>query len=161
MKSQPYLVSEDILLRKLNRRDEVAFQWLYDQYAHVLYGFILTSVGQPRLASRIVEDVFVHAWADFDQYNPRKTTLLTWLLSRARAEVATALAQTTLLPSQSSIDYEIVENPIDPENRILLDAVYFRGQTVSQLALVSQQPEPTVQRRLRDILQELKSLFSQ
>lgn len=161
MKAQPYLVSEELLLRKLNRRDEVAFQWLYDQYAHVLYGFILTSVGQPQLASQVVEDVFVHAWADFDQYNPRKTRLLTWLLSRARAEVATALAKTATPLSQSSIDYELVDNPITQEQRTLLDAVYFRSQSVSQLALASRQPESTVQRRLRDVLQELKSLFSQ
>jgi RNA polymerase sigma-70 factor (ECF subfamily) len=139
----------------------VAFQWLYDQYAHVLYGFILTSVGESQLASRVVEDVFVNAWADFDQYNPRKTRLLTWLLSRARAEVAIVLAQTAPSPCQSEIDYEIVDNPITQEQRILLDAVYFRSQSVSQLALASQQPEPTVQRRIRDVLQELKSLFSQ
>ncbi|MBO0947425.1 RNA polymerase sigma factor [Fibrella forsythiae] len=161
MKSQSFLVSEEILLRKLNRRDELAFQWLYDQYAHVLYGVILTSVRHPATASRVVEDVFVKAWADFDQYNPRKTRLLTWLLSRVRTEVAATLAKTVPPFANSTIDYEVIDNPITEEQRTLLDAVYFRGQTISQLADVSQQPEHTLQHRLRTVLQELKSLFSQ
>lgn len=161
VKPQPFLVPEELLLRKLNRRDEVAFQWLYDQYAHVLYGVILTGLGQAALASRVLEEVFVSAWADFDQFNPRKTRLLTWLLTRARAEVAATLAKTTLLPVKSTIDYEVIDNPITPEQRTLLDAIYFRGQTVTQLAKTSQQSERTVQHRLRTALQELKFLFSQ
>lgn len=161
MKSQPFLVPEEVLLRKLDRRDEMAFQWLYDQYAHVLYGVILTSVGQPELASRILEDVFVKAWSDFDQFNPRKTRLLTWLLSRARAEVTATLARVAPVTSKSTLEYKVVDNPITEEQRTLLDAVYFRGQSVSQLAQSGQQSERTVRHRLRDVLQELKFLFSQ
>ncbi|MEZ0538741.1 RNA polymerase sigma factor [Fibrella arboris] len=161
MKSQSFLVPEELLLRKLNRRDELAFQWLYDQYAHVLYGVILTSVGQPSIASRLVEDVFVKAWNDFDQFNPRKTRLLTWMLSRARAEISVSLAKTVPSSAKSTIDYEVIDNPITAEQRILLDAVYFRGQSITQLAEMSQQPERTLQARLRHVLQELKSLFSQ
>ncbi|WP_375445523.1 RNA polymerase sigma factor [uncultured Fibrella sp.] len=161
MKSPSYLVPEEILLRKLTRRDELAFQWLYDQYAHVLYGVVLSSVSQPAVASRIVEEIFVKAWADFDQYNPRKTRLLTWLLNRARAEVAASLAKMTPTSPKSIADNKIVDNPIAEEQRTLLDAVYFRGQSVRQLADISQQPEPTLQHRLRDVLQELKSLFTQ
>ena len=161
MKSQPFLVPEEVLLRKLDRRDEMAFQWLYDQYAHVLYGVILASVGQPELASRILEDVFVKAWSDFDQFNPRKTRLLTWLLSRARAEVTATLARVAPVTSKSTLEYKVVDNPITEEQRTLLDAVYFRGQSVSQLAQFGQQSERTVRHRLRDVLQELKFLFSQ
>ena len=161
MKSQSYLVPEEVLLRKLNRRDELAFQWLYDQYAHVLYGVVLSSLTNPALASRVVEEVFVKAWADFDQYNPRKTRLLTWLLNRARAEVVATIAKTGPTSFKSITDNKIVDNPIAQEQRTLLDAVYFRGQSVRQLADVNQQPERTVQHRLRDVLQELKSVFSQ
>lgn len=161
MKYQSYLVPEEILLRKLNRRDELAFQWLYDQYAHVLYGVVLSSVTQPALASRVVEEIFVKAWADFDQYHPHKTTLLTWLLNRARAEVAATLAKMGPAAPKSIIDNKPVDNPISEEQRILLDAVYFQGQSVRQLADVSQQPERSLQHRLRDVLQELKSVFSQ
>jgi DNA-directed RNA polymerase specialized sigma24 family protein len=161
VKHQSYLVSEELLLRKLNKRDEVAFQWLYDQYAHVLYGVVITSLGQSTLANTVVETIFVKAWADFDQFNPRKTRLLTWLLNRARAEVATVLAKTAPDPAKSTIDYEVVDNPISEENRTLLDAVFFRGQSVTQLANSSQEPEPSVHHRLHTVLHELKSLFSQ
>lgn len=161
MKNQPFLVPEDVLLRKLKKRDEVAFQWLYDQYAHVLYGVILTSLGQSVLADQVLQTVFVSAWADFDQFNPGKTRLLTWLLSRARAEVAATLAQAGSATPNARIDYEVIDNPVPQEQRTLLNAVYFQGQSVSQLAEFSQQPEHTIQHRLHTLVHELKSLFSQ
>ena len=161
MKNNPFLVPEDVLLRKLERRDEVAFQWLYDQYAHVLYGVIITSLKQATLAGQVLETVFVNAWDDFDQFNAHRMRLLTWLLIRTRAEVAATLANPSVPISSDKIDYEAIDNPISPEQRTLIDAVYFRGQSVSELAELSQQPEPTVQHRLRTVLQELKILFSQ
>lgn len=161
VKNQPFLVPENVLLRKLNRRDEVASQWLYDQYAHVLYGVILTSLGQSALAGQVLEMVFVNAWADFDQFDPRKTRLLTWLLSRTRAEVAAASAKMESSATVDKIDYEVIDNPIPQEQRILINAVYFRGESVSELAEFSKQPEQTVQHRLVTVLQELKILFSQ
>ncbi|ARK12048.1 RNA polymerase sigma factor [Fibrivirga algicola] len=160
MKTQAFLVPEDLLLRKLSRRDEVAFQWLYDQYAHVLYGVILTSLGEPA-ATQVVEDVFVKAWTEFDQFNPRKTRLLTWLLNRARAEIAATLARREPTADVSTIDYEVIDNPITEEQRTLINAVYFRGESVSQLAESGQETEHSLLNRLRTVLQELKFLFSQ
>ena len=161
MKSQPYLVPEEILLRKLTKRDETAFQWLYDQYAHVLYGVVLTSVSQPALASQIVEEVFVKAWADFDQYNPRRVRLLTWLLNRARAETAGCERPAKPHPSTEVISHEEVGNLIGEEQRILLNSVYFGGQTIAQPVGTDEQTDHTLRHRLRAALQELKSVFSQ
>lgn len=159
MKPQAYLVPEDQLLRRLNKRDEQAFQWLYDQYAHVLYGVVLTSVRLPDVAKQVVEEVFVKAWSEFDQYNPRTTRLLTWLLTRARQEALRAMPNS--LPDQlPQIDYEDLGNLISEEHRTLLDAVYFRGQTTESVAETNG-TERTLRGRLRVVLQELKLVFTQ
>lgn len=160
MKSQQYLVPEEQLLRRLNKRDEQAFQWLYDQYAHVLYGVVLTSVRLPDVAKQVVEDVFVRAWHEFDQFNPRKMRLLTWLLSRARQEALRAIPQNLpSLPPQP--DSEGLGNLIREEHRILLDAVYFRGQTGNELTGENSGTTNSLRERLRVILQELKLVFTQ
>jgi DNA-directed RNA polymerase specialized sigma24 family protein len=156
VKLDSYLVPEDLLLQRLANRDEQAFEWLYDQYAHVLYGVVLTSLGQPAVAQQVVEEVFVNAWHDLDQFNPKKTHLLSWLLTRARQEAL------RVMPQSRPADLHVnkageVDNLISPEHRTLLDAVYFRGQ-----GLNTPQPiEPTLRRQLRLILQELKLVFSQ
>ena len=165
MKPQPFLVSEEILLRKLTKRDEQAFYWLYDQYAHVLYGVVLASVGQPNLASQLVEDIFVKAWADFDQYNPHNVRLLTWLLNRTRAEM-TLIAPVAATGSASALRSSGgVGNLIGEEQRNLLDSVYFGRLTPAELANGNAHPatgdEPTLRHRLRVALQELKTAFTQ
>lgn len=172
VKSTSYLVPEDQLLRRLNKRDEQAFQWLYDQYAHVLYGVVLTSVRLPDVAKQVVEDVFVKAWDEFDQFNPKTTRLLTWLLTRAREEAQRAMPEN--LPDKlPPIDYEAVENLISEEHRTLLDAVYFRGQLLTESVAgsvpewVPEAPnesngvEHSLRGRLRVVLQELKRVFTQ
>jgi DNA-directed RNA polymerase specialized sigma24 family protein len=156
VKLDSYLVPEDLLLRRLSKRDEQAFQWLYDQYAHVLYGVVLTSVRLPEVAQQVVENVFVKAWNEFDQFNPQKTHLLTWLLTYARQEALRAMPKT--LPTDlPPIDYDVPDNLISKEHRILLDAVYFRGQG----SVATQSVEPGLRGQLRTILQELKLVFTQ
>ncbi|CCH01164.1 RNA polymerase sigma-70 factor, ECF subfamily [Fibrella aestuarina BUZ 2] len=160
VKSQQYLVPEDQLLRRLNKRDEQAFQWLYDQYAHVLYGVVLTSVCLPDVAKQVVEEVFVKAWNEFDQFNPKKTRLLTWLLRRARQEALRAMPKNP--PGRPpEVDSEAVENLISPEQRTLLDAVYFRGQLASELTGEKSGIDTNLRERLRVVLQELKLVFTQ
>jgi DNA-directed RNA polymerase specialized sigma24 family protein len=155
VKLDSYLVPEDVLLRRLSKRDEQAFQWLYDQYAHVLYGVVLTSVRLPQVAQQVVEDVFVKAWNEFDQFNPRKTHLLTWLLAYARREALRVMPQ-HLPTDPPPPDSGLPNNLISEEHRILLDAVYFRGQGAS-----SQPIEPGLRSQLRAVLQELKRVFTQ
>ena len=163
MKQPPFLVPESALLRKLDNRDEQAFQWLYDQYSHVIYGVALTALRNPQRAAQTMEDVFVAAWQDFDQYDSRKSRLLSWLLTRTRLAVCLALTTTdgTEPQTRPPIESEVSTNLINEEQRILLDAIYLQGQSISKIALVSQQSESNLHHHLRTILQKLTFVFSQ
>ncbi len=163
VKQPPFLVPESALLRKLDNRDELAFQWLYDQYSHVIYGVILTALRSPQQTAQLTEDVFVSAWQDFDQFNPRKSRLLSWLLMRTRLAVGEALAHARQEAPQPRplADHSIPTNLISEEQRILLEAIYFQGQSISNIALVSQESESNLRTHLRSILQKLTFVFSQ
>ena len=161
MKQPLFLVPESQLLPKLARRDEQAFLWLYDQYAHVLYGVVLTIVEQPNMAAQIVEDVFVEAWADFDSYSPRRSSLMTWLLTRARtAAYAVLTPQTKSSVAKNSQDSTDVDNLLATEHRTLLYTMYFRGQTAEQVAQSVQVPMEGLRKLVQATLQELKHVFS-
>ncbi len=161
VKQPLFLVPESQLLLKLAKRDDQAFQWLYDQYAHVLYGVVLTIVEQPNLAANIVEDVFVAAWADFDAYVPRHSSLLTWLLNRARQAAHYSIEPRIGVSSaKNSQDSTEVDNLMAHENRILLYNMYFNGHTADQIAESAQLPPQGLRKLLRTTLQELKQVFS-
>lgn len=161
MKQPLFLVPESQLLPKLAKRDEQAFQWLYDQYAHVLYGVVLTVVVRPNLAADVVEDVFVAAWTDFDAFVPRHGSLLTWLLNRARRAAYYSIeTQTGTNTLKNSQDYTEVDNLMASEHRILLYDMYFRGHTADQVAQSAQLPPQGLRKLLQTTLQELKHVFS-
>lgn len=157
-----FLVPESQLLPKLARRDDQAFQWLYEQYAHVLYGVVFAIVGQPNLAANVVEDVFVEAWADFDTFMPGRGSLLTWLLNRAR-QAAHRNVDPRIDTDQpnNSQDSTEVDNLMTPEHRTLLYDVYFRGHTLDQVAESAQLPPQSLRKLLQATIQELKRVFSQ
>ncbi|MBO0929775.1 sigma factor [Fibrella aquatilis] len=161
VKQPLFLVPESQLLQKLAKRDEQAFQWLYDQYAYVLYGVVLVIVEKPNTAAQVVEDVFVAAWADFDTYVPRQGSFLTWLLNRARLAAHASINQQEAdqLPGNSKDSTE-VDNLMADEHRILLHKLYFCGQTADQLAASIQLPPQKLRRLLQATLQELKHVFS-
>jgi Sigma-70 region 2 len=161
VKQPLFLVPESQLLPKLAKRDEQAFQWLYDQYAHVLYGVILTIVGQPDRAASVVEDVFVDAWADFDAFLPRQGSLLTWLLNRARHAAHCSIEpQRDTSSAENSQDYTEVDNLMAHEHRILLYNMYFCGHTADQIAESAQLPPQGLRKLMQTTLQELKQVFS-
>ena len=161
MKQPLFLVPESQLLQKLAKRDEQAFQWLYDQYAHVIYGVVLVIVERPNTAAQVVEDVFVAAWADFDTYIPRQGSFLTWLLNRARRAAHSHLVeQDEQAFTKNSPDSTEVDNLMTDEHRILLHNLYFCGQTTDQVAQSVQLPPQGLRKLLQTALQELKHVFS-
>lgn len=161
VKEPLFLVPESQLLPKLAKRDEQAFQWLYDQYAHVLYGVVLAIVEQPNRAAKVVEDVFVEAWADFDTFSPQQGSLLTWLLNRARKAAHCSIEpRSTVDVEKNSQDSTEVDNLMANEHRILLYNMYFCGHTAEQVAKSVQVSPQGLRQLLQATLQELKQVFS-
>ena len=58
----PY--KEKDLLERIQQSDAGAFETLYNQYRHKLYGFILRLTKSPEMTADIVQDVFLKIWED-------------------------------------------------------------------------------------------------
>lgn len=182
MKRQSSLVSESVLIEKLNQRDQVAFQWLYDQYSPALHGVVLRIMRDEEQAQDVLQDVFIKIWKNLDSYDAGKGRLFTWLLNVARNTAIDALRarkthptnairtdeenvhiidrqHNTQQPNPDHIGVQEIVSQLRPERRQLIDLVYFGGYTHEEAAEELNLPLGTVKTRVRAALQELKQLF--
>jgi RNA polymerase sigma factor (sigma-70 family) len=182
VKRQSNLVSESVLLEKLARRDQQAFQWLYDQYSPALYGVVLRIVREEEQAQDLLQDIFVKIWKSLSAYDPSKGRLFTWMLNIARNTAIDSLRarktqpfgairtdeenvhivdrqHQTEQPNPEHIGIQEVVNQLRPDRKQLIDLVYFGGYTHEEAAEELKLPLGTVKTRIRAALQELKQLF--
>ena len=182
MKRQSSLVPESVLIEKLNRRDQQAFQWLYDQYSPALYGVVLRIVRDDDQAQDVLQDIFVKIWKNLDAYDDSKGRLFTWMLNVARNTAIDALRarkaqpssairtdednvhiidrqRNTQQPNPAHIGVQDIVSQLRPERKQLIDLVYFAGYTHEEAAEELNLPLGTVKTRVRAALQELKQLF--
>ncbi|MDB5242271.1 MAG: polymerase subunit sigma-70 [Spirosoma sp.] len=182
VKRQSSLVSESVLIEKLNQRDQLAFQWLYDQYSPALYGVVLRIVRDEEQAEDVLQDIFIKIWKNLDAYDAGKGRLFTWLLNVARNTAIDALRarkthptnairtdednvhiidrqHNTEQPNPEHIGIQEIVSQLRPERKQLIDLVYFAGYTHEEAAEELNLPLGTVKTRVRAALQELKSLF--
>ncbi|WP_040006432.1 RNA polymerase sigma factor [Fibrisoma limi] len=182
MKRQSSMVSESVLIEKLNQRDQRAFHWLYDQYSPALYGVVLRIVRDEEQAQDLLQDIFIKIWKNLDAYDAQKGRLFTWMLNVARNTAIDALRSrktqpasairtdeenvhivdrqhNTEQPNPEHIGVKEVVSQLRPERRELIDLVYFNGYTHEEAAEALNMPLGTVKTRIRAALQELKQLF--
>jgi len=74
------MVSDAEILKLLERRDRVAFNGLYENYAPLLYGWIGDFTEDKSIACNLLEKSFVDIWHSIKFYNPDYITLFAWLL---------------------------------------------------------------------------------
>ncbi len=183
MKRANPFVPEEMLIEKLKKRDQIAFQWLYDQYSPALYGVVKRIVQDDEQAKDLLQDIFVKIWKNLDSYDPAKGRLFTWLLNVSRNTAIDALRarktnptaairvdeesvhiidqqQHATQPSSDQIDLQDVVTKLRPDRKILIDLVYFAGYTQEEAAKLLNIPLGTVKTRIRSAVQELKIFFN-
>ncbi len=72
------------LMSKVAMGDRSAFQQLYEETSHVLYGVILKIVRQPSEAEDVLQEVFVKVWRSASTYMVQSEDPLPWLIRVAR-----------------------------------------------------------------------------
>jgi RNA polymerase sigma factor (sigma-70 family) len=168
------------LVEKLRSRDLSALDYLYDHYSPALYGIILRIVLKRSIAEEVLQDVFLKIWERFDGYDQTKGRLFTWMLNIARnhaidktrsKEISTANRTTGLEKFVSNTDQPFLEQNVDDigvieilknlpdEQRFVVDYLYFRGYTHSEVSEEFNIPLGTVKTRLRLAMQHLRNLL--
>jgi RNA polymerase sigma-70 factor (ECF subfamily) len=79
-------------LERLSRKDPAAIEQWFRRYADAVFTFIYYKIGRDSdLARDIVQDTFLEGIAKMAQYDPKKASMLMWLLLISRNHIKKAL----------------------------------------------------------------------
>jgi len=175
-------LSEDELVLALKNREKIAVEALYDMYSTSLYGVISRIVIDTATAEDVLQDTFVKIWHSFPSYSTEKGRLFTWMVNIARNLAIDKIRSkdfknqnknqelennVTFIDEQRNTVYkpellgikELVET-LKPEQKLILELVYFKGYTHVEAAEKLGIPLGTIKTRLRMAILQLRKHFN-
>ena len=164
----------DLLLERVARGDEAAFEQAYDQVADAVFGLVRRVVRDPAQSEEVTQEVLVEVWRTASRYEPSRGSAMAWIMTmahrravdRVRSEQAASDRQARVAYRDQVVVYdevaEDVEAKLDRERvRRCLDSLtdlqrqsvalaYYEGYTYREVAELLTVPLGTVKTRMRD-----------
>lgn len=175
-------ITEEQIVTSLKQKNRDAVGILYDKYSSLLFGIIARIVKSDETAEDLLQEVFVKVWNNINSYDPAKAKLVTWMGNIARNLAIDKIRSKDYKNSQQNRDIEdyvniIEESPaaafnpehigvkdmidkLAPEQRILIDMVYFQGFTQAETAEKLGIPLGTVKTRIRTAINNLRDIYT-
>lgn len=170
-----------MLVAELKAHKTAALDYLYDNYSGALYGVILRIVQIEETAEEVLNDVFIKAWKQIAKYDTSKGRLYTWLVNIARnaaidkirsKELKNTSKTDSVADNVSVIDHAYfdtqridgiglakVMDQLSAELKFVIEQMYFRGYTQSEIAEEFDIPLGTVKTRTRAAMKALRALL--
>ncbi|MGI4875758.1 MAG: RNA polymerase sigma factor [Janthinobacterium lividum] len=173
--------AEAALVRRLQGRDQSAMTEFYDRYSAALYGVIQRIVKDEDEAADVLQEALVKIWHAMASYDATKGRLFTWVVnisrnlaidrirsrqhrvgSRTQGLDDSLVAQRTAAPTDfrpEHLGLQEITQKLVPEQRQIIDLLYFGGFTQSEAAEELNLPLGTVKTRARTALKVLAKLI--
>jgi RNA polymerase sigma-70 factor, ECF subfamily len=161
--------SDENLVERIARRDQLAMRALYARHSTRVYRFILRLVRDRVVAEDILSDVFLEIWRHASRFEGR-ASVSTWILAIARFKALSQLRRRC----EEQLDQDIADTIPDPaenpeqalqaksRNEILrtsiarlpaaqaevVDLVYYHDKSIAEVATMTGIPEATVKTRM-------------
>ena len=155
---------------------------MYDMYSSSLYGVIYRIIQHEEIAEDLLQEAFVKIWNSAAAYDESKGRLFTWMVNIARnlsidktrskdfrnhsktedienIVLSVDKGFTTSINPETLGLKELV-NKLNPDQKAVLDLVYFRGFTHVEAAEELNLPLGTVKTRLRNAIITLRKVFN-
>jgi RNA polymerase sigma factor (sigma-70 family) len=181
-KKRKISLTEDELVLALRHRDKIAIEALYDMYSSSLLGVIARIVVDTAIAEDVLQETFIKIWNSFQSYSPEKGRLFTWMVNIARNLAIDKVRSkdfknqnknqeleinVTFIDEQRNTVYkpellgirDLVEK-LKPEQKAILELVYFKGYTHVEVSEELDVPLGTVKTRLRMAIMQLRTYFN-
>lgn len=174
-------VSEAIFVEGLRKGDQQVFAQMYEVFSPPLYAFIVSRVRDAEVAENLLQDVFVKAWRNNNQYDAGKGRLFIWMykicsnccIDYLRSKQHRIHSQSVysgdwlgglrhyvasgLMPDR--IGLRNMLDKLNMDEKEVLDLVYFKGFTQAEVAELKQMPLGTVKTRCSRAIKKLRVLF--
>ena len=154
-------------------------EYLYNHYSSALYGIISRVIKKEEVAEEVLQDVFLKIWNRFDHYDASKGRLFTWMVNLARNQAIDKTRSKEIGKDSKTIDIENVVNQVDrkeyteqsidsiglrdvlrnltQDQKFIVEQLYFKGYSQSEVADEFNIPLGTVKTRLRLAMQQLRT----
>jgi RNA polymerase sigma-70 factor (ECF subfamily) len=146
-----------------------------------LYSIILRVVRDEDISQEVLQDAFLKIWNKIDSYDPSKGKLFTWMLNVTRNLAIDRTRSRELQKDKKTDDIDLLVHRIDnqeqtelqvdtiglkemlnklpEEQRFVIEHLYLKGFTQSELAEEFNIPLGTVKTRTRLALIELRTIL--
>lgn len=168
----------DLLIERLQQRDERAFAKIYELYSENIFGVIHVIVKDVAVADEVMQDVFLKVWDKAETYTGTKGRFFTWLLNIARNAAIDKVRSKAYKNTQKNEDVETFAfflendenlnsktdsigiakwvNKLKPICKKVIDLLFFKGYTQNEAAETLEIPLGTVKSRNRNCLKKLR-----
>lgn len=155
----------------LKSGNRVSLDYLYDHYSSALYGVIHRILKNDAVAEEVLQDAFLRIWDKIGSYDPGKGRLFTWMLNITRNLAIDKTRSKEISKGRKTDDIDYLVNKIDrreqaeqnvdfiglkevlqrlsDEQKFVVEHLYLKGYTQSELADEFNIPLGTVKTRLR------------
>jgi RNA polymerase sigma factor (sigma-70 family) len=177
-----YIIPEEELVRRVQEKDKLAFEYLYDRYSKAIYGVIFRILKSEEATSEVLNDAFLRYWERSEKYDFAKGKLYTWMVNIARNlaidktrskefsqsgktdSVESFVYADAALPTEDmkvdSIGVRELLSKLKPDQAEIVDLMYFQGYTQSEIEEKFNIPLGTVKTRLRAGMILLRKLLN-
>lgn len=175
--------NDDDLVELLQSQDGRALEFAYDRYSSLAFTLAYRMLGDRQMAEDVVQDAFLSLWRNAARYDPRLSSLRSWLVTIVRrrcidklrsrsSEPALALeAEVADRPGDSDVWREVTQRvtaetvrvalgQLPSEQRETIELAYFGGLTQSEISQRMRVPLGTVKGRIRMSLHKLQTLLA-
>ena len=175
------VLEESVLIDYIRQRKSAGADALYAMYAGSLFGVINRIIVDRELAEDVLQDSLVKIWNSIELYDAQKGRLFTWMVNLCRNLAIDKLRSKDFRNQQKNQELENHVNFIDeqknssikpellgikdlvqhlkPEQRTIVDLIYYQGYTHVEVSEELQIPLGTVKTRLRMGIMELRKYF--
>jgi RNA polymerase sigma-70 factor (ECF subfamily) len=178
----PAVISDQVLIQRLQRRDLSALEELINRYRSVAIGHACRIVRDRSLAEDVVQDAFLTIWRQPERYDPSRGSVRCWLLAiihyRSIDKVRRLAATGKLVELTEDIVDAAAADPGDlavlaverdsvraaldrlpAEQRRAIELSFLHGRTHAEIAELMNCPLGTVKGRIRIGLEKLRTMI--
>jgi RNA polymerase sigma factor (sigma-70 family) len=171
-------LEEEQLIAGLRAHDRKTIEYLYDKYSRALFTVISRIITDKDIAEEVFHDAFIKITRKIDSYDESKGRLYTWMANICRnsaidktrsKEYSKSNKTNTIddyvygLESESGTS-QLVDGigvkellvDLNEEQRFVIECIYFKGYTHSEISEEFDLPLGTVKSRIRAAINVLK-----
>jgi RNA polymerase sigma factor (sigma-70 family) len=168
----------EFLVSQFQKKDEKAFEKLYNMYNQSIHGIIYNIVKDHELAEEVMQDVFIKAWEKADTYNASKGRFFTWLLNISRNAAIDKTRSKSYKKSNKNLNSDFFVDILQSSENLgsktdaigikkfvnqlaekcikIIELLYFKVYTQKEASKELDMPIGTIKTRNRNCIQELR-----